>query len=90
MKNQKSFEFGNPKIKFNRRNVLLKVAILEKYGLIETQKQKIETKTKKGQSGKIAVRVAKLTPLGKQLMLEHDANNSLPEWGRKLLLGEKE
>lgn len=40
--------------------------------------------------GKVPLITVSITSLGQRLLKEHDQNNSLPEWGRKLLLGEKE
>ncbi|MFH0954511.1 MAG: hypothetical protein V1777_00185 [Candidatus Micrarchaeota archaeon] len=81
--------FGNPKAAFGRNAVMLALEELAKAELVTTAKQK-NLKNGVYARGTSMVINSELTGLGRRLLQEHDKNNSLPEWARKLLLGEKE
>ena len=77
--------FGNPLAKFKQGPISWAIIRLENAGLLE--KEVVQKRAPAGQGSTLNVRI---TPLGERLLREHDENQSLPEWGRKLLVDEKE
>ncbi|MFH0955281.1 MAG: hypothetical protein V1777_04215 [Candidatus Micrarchaeota archaeon] len=88
-KGGKSYHSGNPESHYDHKTLDPAFKELQEKGLLQIHTERISGMTKR-HGGARDTTVAKLTPLGQRLLNEHDSNQSLPEWGRKLLLGEKE